>query len=168
MTIQDRQFFLRCYALKSNHKDPKKSIIHSNFPARNLQQRVPLFTSHMPNRKPVIPWRSSPQSEVIELTNQVRLRTLCNALPLPPSEQLLLLLLACCCYDSARLYALITPHVRCTGHKKVPTPAVWTKAWPDSLSPHRFYCFPNWVRPAWFQSEHPLTFTVVPLCLSIN
>lgn len=84
MTIQDHQFFLRCYTLKSNHR-PDKSIIHSNFHAGNLQHRVPLFASHVLNRKSVIPWRSSPRSEVIELTNQVRLRTLCNPLSATPS-----------------------------------------------------------------------------------
>lgn len=51
-----------------------------------------------------------------------------------PSE-LLLSLLAHCCDDSPSPHALITPHVRCTGHKKMPTSAVRTKAWPDSLNP---------------------------------
>lgn len=68
---------------------------------------------------------------ITALTNQVRSRTLCSPQRATTTITSLLLLL----YDSPCLHALITPKVRCTGHKKVPTPAARAKAWPDSLSP---------------------------------
>ncbi len=81
------------------------------------------------NYKPMIPWRSDTS---VKLSNwQIRSDPGPSAAP----SELLLLLLACCCYDSGWMHALITLDVRCTGHKKVPTPAAWAKARPDSLSP---------------------------------
>lgn len=127
-TIQDNQRFLRGCALMSNYT-PEKSIMHLNFLSTKHETASPLSTSRLLNCKPMIPWRSSTS---VKLSNwQIRSDSGRSAAP----SELLVLLLACCCYDSPRLHALITPDVRCTGHKKVPTPAVRTNAQPDSLSP---------------------------------
>ena len=110
---------------------PYKSIMHLNFLPTKHETASPLLDTWLPNYKPMIPRRSNTS---VKISNwQIRSDPGPSA---APSELLLLLLLpACCCCDCPCLHALITPDVRRTGHKKVPTPAAWTKARPDSLSP---------------------------------
>lgn len=108
----------------------------------------------------MIPWRSDTS---LKLSNW-RIRS--DPGPSAAPSELLLLLLACCCcccccYDSPCLHALITPNVRSTGHKKVPTPAAWTKARPDSLSPDPSH-FTFIVCLTGFNQPHPKLSTLWP------
>lgn len=117
-------------SLMSNYT-PDKSIMHLNFLPTKHETASPSLDTWLPNYKPMIPRRSDTS---VKISNwQIRSDPGPSA---APSELLLLLLLpACCCCDCPCLHALITPDVRRTGHKKLPTPAAWTKARPDSLSP---------------------------------
>lgn len=120
----------------------------------------------IPNNEPVIPWRSNPS---VKSSNwQIGSDPGPSAAP----SELPLLLLACCCYGSPCLHALITPNVRCTGHKKVPTPAARAKARPDSLSPDPSHftftvCLTRFDRvvPNWAPSD---LHCPPPTCWSVN
>lgn len=139
----------------------------SIFFQQNMKQRVPC-TNH--DCRIISQWFPGGVTLPWKLSNwQIRSDPGPSAVP----SELLLLLLSCCCYDSPCLHALITPDVRSTGHKKLPTPAAWTRARPGSLSPDpshfiHFHCLSNWVWPAASQPEPPLTFTFLLslVCLS--